>query len=170
MNVPPSQNYKIPPFHAISLKQILHILWPYLLTYLLTHSMEQSSSWEANRFSASEEIPRILWKPKVRYHIHKCPSPVLSWASSIQSTTPHPTSWRSIFNIILPSMPWSPKWSLSLRFPNQNPVHAYPLPNTCYITRPPHSSRFYHPNNWTSHSKIYIDTWVFALIMSSSQR
>jgi len=32
----------------------------YLLTSLLTHSMEQSPSWEANRFSASEEIPRIL--------------------------------------------------------------------------------------------------------------
>ena len=29
----------------------------YLLTYLLTYSMEQSPSWEANRFSASQEIP-----------------------------------------------------------------------------------------------------------------
>jgi len=27
--------------------------------------MEQSSSWEANRFAASQEIPRILWNPKV---------------------------------------------------------------------------------------------------------
>ena len=26
-------------------------------------------------------------------------------------------------NIILPSMPGSPQWSLSLRFPHQNPVH-----------------------------------------------
>jgi len=26
--------------------------------------MEQSPSWEANRFSASQEIPRILWKPE----------------------------------------------------------------------------------------------------------
>ena len=34
-------------------------------TYLLTYSMEQSRTWEANRFSASREIPRILWKPKV---------------------------------------------------------------------------------------------------------
>jgi hypothetical protein len=32
---------------------------------LLTHSMEQNSSWEANRFSACQEIPRILWNPKV---------------------------------------------------------------------------------------------------------
>jgi len=33
----------------------------YLLTYLLNHSMEQSPSLEANRFSASQEIPRISW-------------------------------------------------------------------------------------------------------------
>jgi len=50
-------------------------------------------------------------------------------------------------NIILPSPPGSPKWSLSLRFPNQNPVKASPLPHTRYMPRPSHSSRFYHPNN-----------------------
>ena len=37
--------------------------------YLLTYSMQQSPSWEANRFSASQEIPRILWNPKVHYRI-----------------------------------------------------------------------------------------------------
>jgi len=28
------------------------------------------------RFSASQEIPCILWNPKVRNHIHKSPPPV----------------------------------------------------------------------------------------------
>ena len=34
--------------------------------HLFTYSMVQSPSWEANWFAASQEIPRILWNPKVR--------------------------------------------------------------------------------------------------------
>ena len=42
-----------------------------LATYLPTYSMVQSPSWEANWFAASQEIPRILWNPKVHYRSHK---------------------------------------------------------------------------------------------------
>jgi hypothetical protein len=40
--------------------------------------MEQRPSWEANSFSASQEISRILWNPEVRYRINKSPPPVAS--------------------------------------------------------------------------------------------
>ena len=42
-------------------------------------------------------------------------------------------------NIILSSKPGSSKWSLSLRFPHQNPVGTSFLPHACYMPRPSHS-------------------------------
>ena len=48
----------------------------YLLTYLFTYSIEQSPSWEADQFSASQEIPRILRQPEVHCRIYKRPPPV----------------------------------------------------------------------------------------------
>jgi hypothetical protein len=36
-------------------------------------------------------------------------------------------------------MPGSPQWSLSLRFPHQNPVYTSPLPHVHYMPCPSHS-------------------------------
>ena len=71
----------------------------------------------------------------------------LSWARSSQFIAPLSHSPKIYLNSILSSTPGSPKWSLSLNFPHQNPVYAFPLPHTRYMPRPSHSSRFYHPNN-----------------------
>ena len=111
--------------------------------YLLTYSTEQRPSWEANRFSASQEISRILWNPKVHYCIHKCPPPlpILSQLDPVHTSTSH--FLKIHLKIILPSTPGSPKWSLSLRFPHQNPVHPSPL----HMPSPSHSSQLYYPNN-----------------------
>jgi len=40
--------------------------------------MEQSPSWEANWSAASQEIPHILWNPKVHHRTHKRTPPVPS--------------------------------------------------------------------------------------------
>jgi hypothetical protein len=41
--------------------------------------MEKCPSWEANRFSASQEIPYVLWSQKVHYRIRNSPSLRRMW-------------------------------------------------------------------------------------------
>jgi hypothetical protein len=82
----------VPMFEAC----LLNYLLAYLLTYLLTYSIQHSPSWKANWFSASQEIPCILWKLEVHCRNHKCPPhvPVLRQINPVHA--PLPTSRRSI--------------------------------------------------------------------------
>ena len=61
-----------------------------------TNSMQHSPSGEANSFSASQKIPRILWKPKVLRHVHNSP-PIVSFLSQInpEHSSPHDVPRRS---------------------------------------------------------------------------
>ena len=104
-----------------------------ILYNLLTYSMVQSPSWEANWFAASKEIPRISRNPKVHYLTHKRPPPV---PILVQPNPVHiPTSHLlEIHPNIYPSTPGSTQWSLSLRFPHQDSIH--PLSSPIRATRP----------------------------------
>ena len=62
-------------------------------TYLLT-PWSRVLLEKLTGFAANQEIPRILWNPKVHYRTHKHLS--LSLANSTQSPQPLPTSWKSI--------------------------------------------------------------------------
>ena len=107
--------------------------------------MEQSP-WKANRFSPSQGIPRILWNPKVRYHIYKCPPPVpiLSQIEPAYAPTSHLLKIRSILSSHL---------RLGLQvvsFPQVSPpkpcIHLSSPNHTCYMTRQSHYSRYNHQN------------------------
>jgi len=67
-----------------------------ILTHKVATDVRVTTSWEGNRFSASQEIPHILWNPKFITIFTSACHFSLSWASLIQSIPPHPTSWSSI--------------------------------------------------------------------------
>jgi hypothetical protein len=96
--------------------------------------------------SPSWEIPWILFNPKVHYRIHKRPPRVsiLSQSSLVHDFPSH--ILKVLFNINLLSIHRSCTWSLSLRFPHQNPVCTSPVAHTCHMLRPLHSSGFGYPN------------------------
>ena len=95
--------------------------------------MQQSPSCEANRFSASQEIPTFCGTRRFITAFTRACHLSLFWARSIQSMspTPHPTAWRSILIIsshlclALPSGPFPqvfpPKPYMHL---SSVPIHA----------------------------------------------
>ena len=93
-----------------------------IYSILLTYSTVQSPSCEANRFAASQEIPRISRNPKVHYRTHKRPPTfsILGQPKPVHIPTSHLLEIHP--NIIHPSTPRSPLWSPSLRFPHQDPI------------------------------------------------
>ena len=95
------------------------------------YSMEHSPSCEANRFSASQEIPCILWSPKVCYRIHKClpPVPILSQIDPVHTPTSHFLKTHLIISSYLcPGLPNclfpSGLPTKTLYTPIRSPIHA----------------------------------------------
>jgi hypothetical protein len=80
--------------------------------------MEQSPWLEANRYSASQEMPLTLWNPMVHYRVYKCPPPVLI-LSQVNPVHVPPSHFLKIYlNIIPPSTPWSSKSNMNVFLPS----------------------------------------------------
>ena len=130
-----------PPFIPIS-SSSPPFSYPKLLTHLLTPRcrvlLEKLTDLQlVKKFTAFHGTRRFITALTSVRHLY------LSWASPIPTShllQIHP-------NIIHPSTPRSPQWSLSLRFPHQDSLHSPILDHTRHMPSISHSSRFYHPHN-----------------------
>ena len=106
---------------------------PQYHTYLLT-PWSRVLLEKLTGFAVNQEIPRILWNPKVHYRTHEGPPPV----PILSKLHPVPTATSNLLkihlNIILPSTSWSPQWSLSLVSPPKPCAHLSlpPYVATCH--------------------------------------
>ena len=103
-----------------------HICSFSLLTCLLTYSIKQSPSWEANRSQLAKKFPAFYGTRRFITAFTSARHLSLSWATSIQSIPPHPTLQEypililsSHLHLRLPSgsfppvSPWEPCLRLS---------------------------------------------------------
>ena len=95
----------------------------------ITNSMEERPFWEADRSSATQEISRILWNPKVHHRIHNSPPYVPILSQIVPVCPPHRKSRRSI--LILSS-------HLRLGLPSGSFPQVPPLKRCMHLSSPPY--------------------------------
>jgi len=141
-------------------------------TYLLTYSMVQNPSCEANWFAASQETPHISRNPKVHYRTHKRPPRVfiLGQPNPVHIPTSHLLEIHP--NIIHPSTPRSPQWSPNPYVPHAQPISFFSIlsPVQYWVRSTNHLAPHYaissipplpHPQHFTLGKKKYFLHHIF---------
>jgi hypothetical protein len=147
----------------INLCVLLHQSWIFLLTYnnllssektllicILTYLLTPCSTVLLEKLTGSQLVKKFpeFYETR-RFIIAFTSASHLSLSGVTLDPVRIPTSHflKIHLNIILQSLPGSPKCTPSLRFSHQNPVYTSPLPLTCYMPRLSHFSLFYHPHD-----------------------
>ena len=106
----------------------------YLLTPCCRVILEQLTGLQlVKKFPAFHGTRRFITALTTVRHLS------LSWASHNPVHIPTSHLLEIHPNIIHPSTPRSPHWSLSLRFPPQDPIHPPPLTHTRHMPSPSHA-------------------------------
>jgi hypothetical protein len=119
-----------------TVRYLLTIQVEYYRPYLLT---DVSPCWEVASCVATQELPSILWNPKVHYRVHKSPPlvPILNQIDPVHTIPSHPIFLWSI--LIL-----STQWGLDLPsgiLPSgiaTNILWIRLRPYSCYMSCPSH--------------------------------
>jgi len=134
---------------------LIHIVMKFRTTYLLIYLLTPWSRVLLEKLTSSQLVKKSPAFHGTRRFITAFTNArhlSLSWASSIQSMPPHPTSWRSILMLSSHLCLGFPSGLFPSGFPPPKPCMHLSYPHTCYMPRPPHS-RFYRQNNigWAVH-------------------
>jgi hypothetical protein len=105
--------------------------------------MKLSPSWETVNSAATQEIPSILWNPKVHYHVHKSPTlvPILIQINPIHPIPSRPISLRFILILSTHLRHWLQSSLFPFWLSHQYPICIPLLPHSCYMPCPHHPPR-----------------------------